>query len=295
MRTDDRSICRSHNTRRDTIISMTIDIATVSAIAITNLISNVTPRASFWHGHICSSQGTLLQLLSRTTDDLPDLCPLVHFDWLKRAQWLRLCQQIDVILSRNAVRLAASLSHLFTLSYPLLVGSSRDACVTRTVGFTTEFNGLLSTVRFYGPIVRYDSFICSRHLLRRIRLTTRICGTFPWSWPVCHLEMVSRFVVFDFFSVVALSETGCFSMSTLDWLLEQVRWRLRRGFVARISSVTSCLFYRGDRVRSIVSVHCRGFFSVSMGNDFDEDRIDAITYEFYGRKLDADRIRTVAD
>ena len=32
-----------------------------------------------------------------------------------------------------------------------------------------------------------------------------------------------------------------------------------------------------------------------MGNDFDEDRIGAITHEFYGRELDADRIRTVAD
>ena len=73
-------------------------------------------------------------------------------------------------------------------------------------------------------------------------------------------KWVPRFVVFCFFSVVALSETDGFVMSTLDWLLDKDRWRLRRGFAARISSVTSFRFYRGDRVRSIVSVHCRGFF-----------------------------------
>ena len=37
------------------------------------------------------------------------------------------------------------------------------------------------------------------------------------------------------------------------------------------------------------------FFSVSKGNDFNEDRIGTITSEFHEKELDADRIRTVAD
>ena len=63
-----------------------------------------------------------------------DQCHLVHFNWRKRVQRLRFCQQIDVILSRNAVRLAASLSHLFALSCPLLVLAPL-VFRTRSVGF----------------------------------------------------------------------------------------------------------------------------------------------------------------
>ena len=48
---------------------------------------------------------------------------------------------------------------------------------------------------------------------------------------------------------------------TLYCLLEQIRWRLRRGGPARISFVTICRFYRGVPVRVIVIVYCRGFFS----------------------------------
>ena len=73
------------------------------------------------------------------------------------------------------------------------------------------------------------------------------------------MNRARRFAVFGFFSVVALSGTGGFVKSTLDCLLEQVRWRLRRGGPAWISSVTICRFYRGVRVRSIVIVHCWGF------------------------------------
>ena len=101
-------------------------------------------------------------------------------------------------------------------------------------------------------------------------------------------KWVPHFVVFGFFSVVALSETDGFVMSTLDCLLEQVRWRLwRGGRPVDFIEETEC----APSSPSTVDV----FFSVSMGNDFDEDRIDAITYELYWRKLDADRIRTVAD
>ena len=38
-----------------------------------------------------------------------------------------------------------------------------------------------------------------------------------------------------------------------------------------------------------------GFFSVSMGNDFGEDRIWTITSEIHERELAADRFRTPAD
>ena len=37
------------------------------------------------------------------------------------------------------------------------------------------------------------------------------------------------------------------------------------------------------------------FFSVSKGNDFNEDKIGTITSEFHEKELDTDRIRTVAN
>ena len=190
-----------------------------------------------------------------------DRCHLVHFDWLKRVQRLRFCQLVDVILSRSTVRLPASLSHLFTFSWPLLVLASL-VFRTRSVGFWTGPNGLLSTFRCYGHIVRFDSFIFPDIFFDvvyawRLEYVER----FPDLGLSIITKWVPRFVVFGIFGVAALSQTDGFVMSTLDCLLEQVRWRLRRGGPARISSVTICRFYRGVRVRSIVIVHCRCFFS----------------------------------
>ena len=107
-----------------------------------------------------------------------DRCHLVHFDWLKRVQRLRFCQLVDVILSRSTVRLPASLSHLFTFSWPLLVLVPL-MFRTRSVDFFKDPNELLSTLRCFGHIVRFDLVHLPAHLLwRRIRLTTWICGMF---------------------------------------------------------------------------------------------------------------------
>ena len=153
--------------------------------------SNVTPRASFSNGSFWLSQDTLLHILSQTTDDLSwTICVFwsTSID-SSRVQRLRFCQHVDVILSFNTVSLPTSLSHLFTISWPLLVLASL-AFRTRSVDFSTEPNELLSTLRCFGHIVRFDLVHLPAHLFwRRTRLTTRICGTFSWSWPVYHHKM----------------------------------------------------------------------------------------------------------
>ena len=93
---------------------------------------------------------------------LDDICHLVYFDWLKSVQWLRSCQH-DVILSRKVVRHPASLSHLSTFSWSLLVDSSRTSYTQDTICrfLQKKPNELLSTFRYYGHIVCFDSFIFS--------------------------------------------------------------------------------------------------------------------------------------
>ena len=137
-------------------------------------------RAILRRVHLTASRDTPSHpLLDNLWPVLDDLCHLVYFDWLKPVQRLRFCQH-DVILSRNAVRLPASSSHLITFSWPLLVDSSRTSCVQdticrflqRTEWIAVDFSLLWS----YRPLRLVH--LLGHLLWRRIRLTTWICGTF---------------------------------------------------------------------------------------------------------------------
>ena len=154
------------------------------------------------------------------------------------------------------------------LSYPLLVVCSAPLLFrTRSVGFSTGNIELLSTFRCYGHTVRFDSFI--GHLIRRKRQTTLMHGTFSYSRPI------SRCVD------VVDSTLDCRTESDFDE-------ESQRGSPLRRSV---------DFIEELQCAHhCRSFFfSVSKGNDFNEDRMDTITFEVHEKELDADRTRTVAD
>ena len=224
--------------------------------------SNVTPRASFWNGSTWLPQGRLLHLLSRTTGDL---------SWTTSVTWSTSidssrssdCDSVNMSMSScHVVLWDFLLLYLIWLPFPDLCLSILLVSLivrTRSVGFFKEPNGLLSTFRCYGNIVRFDSFIFPD-----------IFFDVVYAW---RLEYVERFPNLG----LSISRNGPHASSSLgfltsshflrrtvlscrlDCLLEHVRWRLRRGGSARISSVTICRFYRGVSIRSIVIVHCRGF------------------------------------
>ena len=103
-------------------------------------------------------------------------------------------------------------------------------------------------------------------------------GTFSWSWPVSHHEMTGRFVVL--------------TSSTRRWIAELTSTRSSSAdLLCDALSILSRSPGPLHRHRPLSKV----FFSVSVGNDFIEDRIGTITSEFHEKELDADRIRTAAD
>ena len=111
------------------------------------------------------------------------------------------------------------LLYLICFSFPVLCLSILLAPLvfrTRSVGFSTEPNGLLSTFRCYGHIVRFGSSIFP-DIFFDVVYAWRL--EYVERFPDLDLSIITkwapRFVVFGIFGVVALSETDGFVMSTL--------------------------------------------------------------------------------
>ena len=180
--------------------------------------SNVTPRASFWNGSTWLPQGRLLHLLSRTTGDL---------SWTTSVTWSTSidssrssdCDSVNMSMSScHVVLWDFQLLYLIWLPFPDLCLSILLVSLivrTRSVGFFKEPNGLLSTFRCYGNIVRFDSFIFP-DIFFDVVYAWRL--EYVERFPNLGLSIITkwtpRFVVFGFFDVGALSETDGFVMST---------------------------------------------------------------------------------
>ena len=141
---------------------------------------------------------------------LNDLCLLVYFDWLKSDQRLRFCQH-DVILSRNPVRLPASFFFICQ-PFPDLCLFSHLLCSGHDLSISSKIR--MNCCRLFVAMV--ISSASTRSSSRTSSLTSYTLDDFNmWNvFLILVTKWVSRIVVFDFFSVVALSETDGFVMST---------------------------------------------------------------------------------
>ena len=289
MRSDDRSICRKsqymqrHNNIND-------DRYSNSKRDSDNEfnIQRDSARVILTRTHLFASRDAPSAPLS---DDWwpvwKDQCHLVHFDWPKRASD---CGSFNKSMSFCHVMLwDLQLLYLICLSFPVLYLFSHLLCSGHDLSVSQQDRmDLRSTFRCYGHIVRFDSFICSRHLFRRIRWTTRTCGTFPWSWPVYLHEMgitLSHLWVFGRFRTF-WDGRSCHVDAGLFVGTGQMETSTRRTSADLLCDDLSILS------RSPGPLHRH---DVSMDNGFDEYRIGTITSEFHERELDVDRIRNVAD
>ena len=116
-----------------------------------------------------------------------------------------------------------------------------------------------------------------------------MCGTFFWT--------VSGFAVV-FGDTVEISETSRFVMlvsSTRRCIIRRIKSERDINEKCQHGSSLSSLSILLSSSSALHTVE--GLFSVSMGNDFDEERFGTITFEFHEEEeeLDTDRFRTVAD
>ena len=227
-------------------------------------VTPTSPRASFSNGTIWLPQDTLLHILSLTTGDLSWTTCVTWFTSIDSSRSSD-CDSVNMSMSScHAMQWDFQLLYLICLPFPDLCLSILLAPLvfrTRSVCFTTETNRLLSTFRCYGHIVRFGSSIFPDIFFDVVYTgKSRICGTFPWSWSVYHNEMGTTLRRLWNFWRCRTFWDGRFCHVDAGLLAGtgQMETSTRR---TSVELVTICQFYRGVRVRSIVIVHCRGFFS----------------------------------